>query len=72
MEEGVEYPDAQSFYDRSSKVWPEEGFEDLFRDDFICAAGCVARRKLDRIETGPYQQALLRCGITTKVDAEDE
>jgi len=44
----------------------------LFRDDFICAAGRVSRRKLDRIKTSPYQQALLRRGITTKVDAEDE
>ena len=36
------------------------------------AAGRVARRKLDRLETGPYQRALLRRGVTTKVDTEDE
>jgi len=36
------------------------------------AAGHVARRKLYRMETGPYQRALLHRGITTKVDAEDE
>jgi len=36
------------------------------------AAGRVARRKLFRMETGPYQRALLHRGITTKVDAEDE
>ena len=24
------------------------------------------------METGPYQRALLHCGITTKVDVEDE
>jgi len=53
-------------------VWPEEGFEDLFRDDFIMASGRVARRKLDRLATGPYQRALLRRGVTTKVDVEDE
>jgi len=53
-------------------TWPEEGFEDLFRDDFIMAAGCVARRKLDRLTTGPYQRALLRRGVTKKVDMEDE
>ena len=35
-------------------------------------AGRIARRKLDRMETGPYQRALLCRGITTKVDAEDE
>jgi len=36
------------------------------------AAGRVARRKLDRMETGPYQRALFRRGITKKVDVEDE
>jgi len=36
------------------------------------AAGRVARRKLDRLETGPYQRALLHRGVTTKVDTEDE
>jgi len=35
-------------------------------------AGRVARRKLDRLATGPYQRALLRRGVTTKVNAEDE
>jgi len=59
-------------YERSSEVWPEEGFEDLFRDDFIRAAGRVSRRKLNRLDTGPYQRALLRRGVTTKVDVEDE
>jgi len=53
-------------------VWPEEGFEDLFRDDFIMAAGRVSRRKLNRLQTGPYQCALLRRGVTKKVDVEDE
>jgi len=66
------YPEAQDFYDRSSKAWPEEGFEDLYQDDFIMAAGRVARRKLDRMETGPYQRALLHRGITKNVDVEDE
>jgi len=36
------------------------------------AAGWVGRRKLNRMETGPYQRALLNRGITTKVNAEDE
>ena len=72
MEEGVPYPDAQSYYDRSSVAWPKEGFEDLFRDDFIMASGRVARRKLDRLATSPYQRTLLRRGVTKKVDVEDE
>ena len=53
-------------------AWPEEGFEDLFRDDFIMAAGRVSRKKLNRIKTGPYQWALLRRGVSKKVDVEDE
>jgi len=48
-------------------AWPEEGFEDLFRDDFIMAAGWVSRRKLNRITTGPYQRALLRRGVSKRV-----
>jgi len=36
------------------------------------AAGRVGRHKLNRMETGPYQRALLNRGVTTKVDAEDE
>jgi len=36
------------------------------------ASGRVARRKLDRLATSPYQRALLRRGVTTKVDVEDE
>jgi len=54
------------------EVWLEEEFEDLYRDDFIRVSGRVSRRKLDRLETGPYQRALLRRGVTTKVDVEDE
>jgi len=44
----------------------------LYRDDFIMAAGRVSRWKLNRLETGPYQRALLRRGVTKKVDVEDE
>jgi len=36
------------------------------------AAGRVSRRKLNRLQTGPYQRALLRRGVTKKVDVEDE
>jgi len=36
------------------------------------AAGRVSRWKLNRMETGPYQRALLNRGITTKVNAEDK
>jgi len=36
------------------------------------ASGRVARRKLDRLATGPYQRALLRRGVTKKVDVKDK
>jgi len=36
------------------------------------ASSRVARRKLDQLETGPYQRALLRRGVTMKIDTEDE
>ena len=36
------------------------------------AAGRVSRRKLNRIVTGPYQRALLRRGVSKRVDVEDE
>jgi len=36
------------------------------------AVGRVLRRKLNRITTGPYQRALLRRGVSKRVDPEDE
>jgi len=36
------------------------------------AAGRVSRRKLGRITTGPYQHALLRRGVSKRVNVEDE
>ena len=36
------------------------------------AVGCVSRRKLNRIVTGPYQRALLQRGVSKRVDVEDE
>ena len=53
-------------------AWPKEGFEDLFRDDFTMAASRVSRRKLNRLETSPYQRALLHQGVSKRVDVEDE
>ena len=49
-------------------VWPEEGFDDLFRGNFINAAGQVSRQKLERLKTGPYQRALLKRGVTKRPD----
>jgi len=53
----------QDFQAWLSVTWPEEGFEDLYRDDFINAVGQVSRRKLEWLETGPYQCALLKRGV---------
>ena len=47
-------------------------FAPSVRDDFIRAAGHVSRRKLNRLVCGPYQRALLRRGVSKRVDVEDE
>ena len=36
------------------------------------ASGRVSRRKLNRIVTGPYQRALLRRGVSKRINVEDE
>ena len=63
-EEGREYPPANDFYRRSNTHDPDQdGFEDLYRRDFIHAISCVAHRKLSRHHLDPYQRAAFRRGI---------
>ena len=63
---------AQDFQTHSSATWPKEGFEDLFRDDFVNAVGWVSRRKLEWLETEPYRCTLLKRGVSKRRDIEDE
>ena len=52
------------FYRRSNTHDPDQdGFEDLYCQDFIHAISRVARRKLARHHLDPYQHAAFRHGI---------
>ena len=52
------------FYRRSNTHdLDQDGFEDLYRRDFIHAISRVARRKLSRHHLDPYQRAAFCCGI---------
>ena len=50
----------------------QDGFEDLFRRDFIHAISHVARRKLSRHHLDPYQRTAFRCGIVCHNTGEEE
>ena len=72
-EEGREYPPANDFYHRSNMHDPDQdGFEDLFRRDFIHAISRVARHKLSRHHLDPYQRAAFRHGIVRHNTGEEE
>ena len=72
-EEGREYPPAYDFY-RCSNTHDldQDGFEDLYRRDFIHAISRVARRKLARYHLDPYQRAAFRRGIVRHNTGEEE
>ena len=50
----------------------QDGFEDLFRQDFIHAISHVARRKLACHHLDPYQCAAFRCGIVRHNTGKEE
>ena len=61
------------FYRRSNTHNPDQdGFEDLFRRDFIHAISRVAHRKLSRHHLDPYQWAAFRRGIVCHNTGEEE
>ena len=61
------------FYRRSNTHDPDQdGFEDLYRRDFIHAISRVARRKLARYHLDPYQRAAFRRGIVCYNTGEEE
>ena len=61
------------FYRCSNTHNPDQdGFEDLYRCDFIHAISRVARRKLSRHHLDPYQRAAFRCGIIRHNTGEEE
>ena len=69
----MEYPSAHEFYCRSNTHDPDEdGFEDLYRCDFIHAISRVAHRKLARHRLDPYQHATFHHGIIRHNTGEEE
>ena len=50
----------------------QDGFEDLYRQDFIHAISRVARHKLARHHLDPYQRAAFRRGIVRYNTGEEE
>ena len=50
----------------------QDGFEDLYRQDFIHAISQVARCKLARHHLNPYQRAAFRCGIVCYNTGKEE
>jgi hypothetical protein len=57
------YPTPQAIFDRAKNLSPYERFPDIFKRDLIVAAGCVAKRKLRRIQVEPYVGALIKRGL---------
>ena len=61
------------FYRRSNTHDPDQdGFEDLYRRDFIHAISCVAHCKLAHHHLDPYQRAAFRCGIIRHNTGKEE
>ena len=61
------------FYRRSNTHDPDQdGFEDLYRCDFIHAISCVACRKLARHHLDPYQCTVFCCSIVRYNTGEEE
>jgi hypothetical protein len=54
------------FHVRTDTADPLEAFGDLDTHAFVAAAGRISRRKVDRLDSGPYQRALLERGIVRR------
>jgi len=62
----------QSFWERSDTHDPQSGFQDLYRSDFINAAGRVGRRKMDHLhDSSPYHHALVLRGLSKRQEEEE-
>ena len=57
------YLSAQELFDRGQVEGNEDTFSDVFKKDFIEAAGMKARRKMRRMRIDPYLDAILRRGL---------
>ena len=69
----MEYPSTHKFYCRSNTHYPDEdGFEDLYCQDFIHTISRVACRKLVCHQLDPYQCAAFCRGIVRHNTGEEE
>ena len=69
----MEYPSAHEFYHHSNTHNPDEdGFEDLYRWDFIHAISQVVHRKLAHHRLDPYQCATFCHSIVRHNTGEEE
>ena len=72
-EDSVKYPSVHDFYCWSNTHdLDQDGFEDLYRHDFIHVISRVARRKLARHCLDPYQRAAFCHGIVRHNMGEEE
>ena len=70
---GVEYPSAHEFYCHSNIHNPDQdGFKDLYCQDFIYAISWVVQCKLSSHRLDPYQCAAFRCGIIRHNTGKEE
>ena len=60
------------YYRSNTHDLDQDGFEDLYRHDFIHAISRVARRKLARHHLDPYQCATFRHGIVRHNTGKEE
>ena len=69
----MEYPSAHDFYHQSNMHdLDQDGFHDLYRQDFIYALSQVACCKLSQHQLDPYQCAAFQCGIVCRNIGEEE
>ena len=69
----MEYPSAHEFFSRSNTHDPDQdGFPDLYRQDFIHALSHVVWRKLAHHQLDPYQRAAFQHGIVCRNISEEE
>ena len=72
-EDGVECPSAHEFFSRSNTHdLDQDGFQDLYRWDFVHALSWVAHRKSGRHRLDPYQHATFQRGIVRHNIGEEE
>ena len=69
----MEYPSAHDFFSWSNTYDPDQdGFPNLYCQDFIHALSQVVRHKLARHQLDPYQRTTFQCSIVHRNVGEEE